>query len=143
MGWERMKSESDRKQESAQVERIRGFMPMTEGSSVVGTLEVVRIKPDGRGYFILRAVESCQVSIKDADSNTTLGWAQKKELVGVRKTGATKVLSELKLGTLVQVTYVEMTERVGTNPKTGEKENNPYHHITVDVFRPDTDGASV
>jgi hypothetical protein len=138
MGWERMKSEQDRK-DSQQRERIRGFLPMTEGSQVTGTLEAIRIKPDGRGFFIIRATEPCMVSVQDEESNTTLGKAQGGELIGVRKTGATKVLSELKQGTLVCVTYVELTERLGMNPKTGIQENNPYHHIIVDVYREEGD----
>jgi hypothetical protein len=137
MGWERMKSEQDRKNESKKQERIRGFMPMSPGAVVTGTLESIKIKPDGKGFFILRADEACTVTIQDEDSNTTLGTAQPGELVGVRKTGATKVLSELDLGTLVCVSYIELTERVGVNPKTKLEENNPYHHITVDVYRPE------
>lgn len=138
MGWERMKSEQDRKTEKNSRERIRGFMPMTPGSVVVGTLEAVRIKPDGKGFFILRADEPCEVSVQDEiSSSTTLGKAKPGDLVGVRKTGATKILSELPQGTLVCVTYVELTERVGLNPKTNQKENNPYHHITIDVYRPE------
>lgn len=134
MGWERMKSESDRKKEQNR-ERIRGFMPMTPGSSVTGVLEAILIKPDGRGFFIVRASEPCMVSVQDNDSNTTIGTAQRGELVGIRKTGATKVISRLNVGTLINVTYVELTERLGINPNTGEQMNNPYHHITVDVYR--------
>jgi hypothetical protein len=35
-----------------------------------------------------------------------------------------------------------MTEKLGINPKTKLEENNPYHNITVDVYRPDSQEAA-
>lgn len=135
MGWERMKSQDEFKKFTH--ERIRGFMPFTEGANVEGTLEAIRIKDDGKGFFILRNTKSCVVNVQDADSTTGQGKAQIGELVGIRKTGATKILRDLKQGTLVSVTYLGFIEKVGVNPKTGLEENNPYHHITIDVFKND------
>lgn len=132
MGWERMKSETEKKRE-----RIRGFMPFTPDSNVTGKLEKKQLKDDGTGFFIVRLTQPTTVNVQDTESLTGQGKAQIGEIVGVRKTGATKTLRELEIGTLVSVTYIENKERVGINPKTGLEENNPYHHITVDVYRPD------
>jgi hypothetical protein len=137
MAWERMQSETEKKTRPAR-ERIRGFMPFIAGANAEGTLEAIRIKEDGRGFFILRATKSAIVNVQEDDeSKTGQGKAQIGELVGVRKTGATKILKSLKLGTLVSVTYVGLEEHVGMNPVTKQEENNPYHNITVDVYHPD------
>jgi hypothetical protein len=132
MGWNRVEGPKPQT-----LGRIRGFMSFTEGSNVEGELVGDRFKPDGRGFYILRATKSATVNVQDADSKTGQGKAQIGELIGVRKTGATKILSDIKLGTLVSVTYVALTERVGINPKTKLEENNPYHNITVDVYQPE------
>ena len=141
MGWERMQSTAEQKPRQAR-ERIRGFMPFIEGANVEGTLEAIRIKEDGLGFFIIRAAKSSTVNVQDEDSKTGQGKAQIGELIGVRKTGATKVLAGLKLGTLVSVTYVGLEERLGINPKTKLEENNPYHHIDVDVYSPENQEAA-
>jgi hypothetical protein len=134
MGWERMKSETEKRNE-----RIRGFMPFTEGANVEGTLHAIRLKDDDTGFFIIRNTKACTVNVQDAESTSGQGKAQIGELVGVRKTGATKILRDLKLGTLVSVTYKELKQRTGINPKSGLEETNPYHNITVDVYRPENE----
>jgi hypothetical protein len=133
-----MKSETEKRKTQAPQQRIRGFFPFIVGANVEGTLEACKIKDDGRGFFIVKATKSAIVNVQDEDSKTGQGKAQIGELVGIRKTGATKILRDLPLGTLVSVTYVGLEERVGVNPKTQLEENNPYHHITIDVYRPDS-----
>jgi len=144
MSWERMKSESEKRPpREPGTKRIRGFFPFIKGENLEGTLEAVRIKDDGRGFFILRATKSALVNVQDDESKTGQGKAQIGEYVGVRKTGATKLLRDLPLGTLVSITYVGLEERLGMNPKTRVEENNPYHHIDIDVYRPDDSEGSV
>jgi hypothetical protein len=144
MGWQRMTSaEEQRKAKYEQRERIRGFLPFTEGSQVIGTLEAIRVdNQTGKGFFIIRASEPCTVNVKDADSKTGQGKAVVGDLVGIRKTGATKRLSELPLETLVCVTYIGNEERTSLNPKTKIMETNPYHHLTIDVFKPEGQEAA-
>jgi hypothetical protein len=135
MAWERMKSESEKRRQAN--EAIRGFMPFTLDATVEGTIEKAVIKDDGRGFFILRATAPCTVNVQDKDSKTGQGKAQIGELVGVRKTGATKLLSELQIGTLVSLVYLGMTEHKGLNPKTNLMESNQRHNIAIDVYRPE------
>lgn len=130
MGWERMKSEKEKMHE-----RIRGFMPFTPDANVTGTLEKKHLKDDGTGFFIVRLSQPTTVNVQDKESLSGQGKAQIGEIVGVRKTGATKKIRDLELGTLISVTYVDNKEKLGINPKTGLEESNLYHHITVDVFR--------
>lgn len=137
--WQRMQSVEEQKKLRDNRERIRGFMPFTEGANVEGKLEVVRIKEDGSGFFLIRLTKSAIVSVQDDESKSGQGKAQIGELVGIRKTGATKILRELKIGTLVSISYVELQERTAINPKTHLEETNPYHHIIIEVYRPDTD----
>jgi len=132
-----MQSVEEQNKLRANRERIRGFMPFVEGANVEGKLEVVRIKEDGSGFFLVRLTKSAIVSVQDDESKTGQGKAQIGELVGIRKTGATKVLRDLKIGTLISVTYVSMEERTAVNPKTQKEETNPYHHIVIDVYRPE------
>ena len=142
MGWERMQSESEKNKNSRpQDKRIRGFFPFVEGANFEGTLEAVRIKDDGRGFFILRATKSALINVQDDESKTGQGKAQIGEYVGVRKTGATKLLRDLPLGTLVSITYIGLEERLGVNPKTHIEESNPYHNIIIDVYNPDSEEA--
>ena len=127
-----MKSAEEKKRE-----RIRGFMPFTPDANVEGKLEAIKLKEDGTGFFIVRCTKATTVNVQDTDSATGQGKAQIGELVGIRKTGATKIIRDIELGTLISVTYIELKERLALNPKTGLMENNPYHHLTVDVYRPD------
>ena len=141
--WQRMQSIEEQKKIRDSRERIRGFMPFTEGANVEGKLEVVRIKEDGSGFFLVRLTKSAIVSVQDDDSKTGQGKAQIGELVGIRKTGATKVLRDLKIGTLISVTYVALEERTTINPKTHLEETNPYHHIIIEVYKPDNASEEV
>jgi hypothetical protein len=56
------------------------------------------------------------------------------DVVGVRKTGATKVLSKIPLGTMVRVTYEKFAERTALNPQTQKLETAMYHYVSVDVY---------
>ena len=132
-----MQSIEEQKKARPQRERIRGFMPFVKDANVEGTIEVIRIKEDGSGFFLIRATKASMVSVQDDESLTGLGKAQIGELIGIRKCGATKMLASLKIGTLISVTYVELRERTALNPKTKQEETNPYHHITIDVYRPE------
>ena len=134
MGWERMKSIEETKRE-----RIRGFMPFVEGATVTGTLHDAHIKPDGKGFFVVRLTSPAIVNVQDEESKTGQGKAQVGELVGIRKTGATKVLRDLDKGTLISVTYDHFGERLGINPETRIEENNPYHYISIDVYKPENE----
>lgn len=133
MGWERMKSAEERRKEG----QIRGFMPFTEGARVIGRLDSFHLKDNGTGFFLLRLTEPATVNVRDEDSKTGQGKASAGDLVGVRKTGATKVIRDLEIGNLVMVTYNQLTEKLTHNPTTGLDENNPYHDISVDVYRPE------
>ena len=138
MGWQRMQSQEEKRKE-----RIRGFMPFVEGANVEGKLEAVRLKDDGTGFFLIRATKSCTVNVRaDDESKTGIGKAQIGELVGIRKTGATKVIRDIEIGTLISVTYLGMGERTAVNPKTGLEETNAYHHITVEVYKPELNEAA-
>ena len=133
MGWERMKSAEERRKDS----QIRGFMPFTEGARVIGRLDSVHLKDNGTGFFLIRLTEPTTVNVRDEDANTGQGKASAGDLIGVRKTGATKILRDLELGKLVMVTYNKLTEKLTHNPNTGIDENNPYHDITIDVYQPE------
>jgi hypothetical protein len=133
MGWERMKSAEERRKDG----KIRGFMPFTEGTYVVGRMDSVHLKDNGTGFFLVRLTEPCTVNVRDEDSKTGQGKASVGDLVGVRKTGASKVMRDIPIGTLVMVTYNQLTEKLTHNPATGLDENNPFHDITVDVYRPE------
>jgi hypothetical protein len=136
MAWERVEAQP-RAQKAH--DRIRGFMPFMEGCNVEGKLETVRInKKTNKGYYLIRATKSATVNVQDEDSLTGMGKAQVGELIGIRKTGATKVLTNIPLGALVSVTYIRLEEREGTNPKNGQLEMHPYHCIDIDVFKRET-----
>ena len=137
--WERIES---KQKPGATRERIRGFMSFTPESNVTGTIEAVRVKENGKGYFLIRATKATLVNVQDDDSLTGQGKAQIGELIGIRKTGATKVLSEFALGTLVSVTYIEMTEKPSFDPKLKQIVQCPFHNISIDVFRPETQGVA-
>jgi hypothetical protein len=142
MGWNRMQSESERKNQNARKpqEQIRGFLPFEPGMELQGTLEAIKVKDTGKGFFIIRATAACTVNVKAEDASPTgRGTAKVGDLVGVRKTGATKILSELKLGTLVSIYYSGLTERTSFNPHTKQMETAPYHDLTIDVYTPDTE----
>lgn len=137
MSWERV--ESKQKPTKAR-ERIRGFMPFTTDANVEGRLEEIRINREtNRGYYLLRATKSATVNVQDEDSLTGQGKAQIGEIIGLRKTGATKVLSDLAIGTLVSVTYLGMEDREGLNPRTGKIEMHPYHNLSIDVYKPESE----
>jgi hypothetical protein len=89
----------------------------------------------GKGYYLIRCDSDTTVNVRDVDSKTGQGTAHKGEIVGVRKTGATKILSRLEQGNIVQVTYVKFAEKEGINPKTGVKEAAMYHYVDVDVYQ--------
>lgn len=135
MGWKALNDE--------QKKRVRGFMSFTEGSRVVGMLDSAHIKPDNSGYFVLRLTEASKIAVKDDSAPSGLAMAASGELVGVRKTGATKRLRDLPLGTLVSLTYVGFQERTALNPKTQLMETNPYHYIDIDVYTEDTENTEV
>jgi hypothetical protein len=136
-----MKSAEERRKDG----QIRGFMPFVEGAEVKGRIDSIHLKEDGnggsKGFFLIRCTEQCRVNVRDEDNKTGQGVANVGDLVGVRKTGATKVLRDLEIGTLVQVQYLRMTERISHNPNTGADENNPYHDIIVNVYRPEPSEA--
>ena len=136
MAWERVEAQP-RAQKAH--DRFRVFMPFMEGCNVEGKLETVRInKKTNKGYYLIRATKSATVNVQDEDSLTGMGKAQVGELIGIRKTGATKVLTNIPLGALVSVTYIRLEEREGTNPKNGQLEMHPYHCIDIDVFKRET-----
>lgn len=120
-------------------EEMRGFLPFEKRASILGTLHACRIATEGdkkgKGFFMIRAVEPCMVNVRDADCPTGQAMAQPGELVGVRKTGATKRLVELPLGTMVRITYMRFTERESLNPDTHFIENHPYHDIEILVYK--------
>ena len=136
MAWERVEAVQT---PTKARERIRGFMPFTQDANVEGKLEAIRINREtNKGYYLIRATKSAIVNVQDEDALTGQGKAQIGELVGVRKTGATKVLTEIPLGTLVSLTYIGMEDREGRNPKTGKLEMHPYHNLSIDVYKPET-----
>jgi hypothetical protein len=115
-------------------------MPFTTDANVEGRLEEIRINREtNRGYYLLRATKSATVNVQDEDSLTGQGKAQIGEIIGLRKTGATKVLSDLAIGTLVSVTYLGMEDREGLNPRTGKIEMHPYHNLSIDVYKPESE----
>ena len=130
--WKRMQSANENRSK----EQIRGFLPFTEGAEVQGPIVAARMRDDGsgKGYYLIRTLEPCTVNVRDVDSKTGQAFAKPGELVGVRKTGATKVLSRLPLDTVVKVTYVRWAEKESINPKTKQKEANMYHYVDVDVY---------
>ena len=113
---------------------IRGFMPFTEGAVVQGILHAICKKPNGTGFFLIKITNPCTVNVLDADSKTGQATAMAGEIVGIRKTGASSVLAELEIGTMVRVTYLELQERTVKVRETGKTEARRYHHIVVDVY---------
>jgi hypothetical protein len=137
MGWQRMKStEEIRRSEHTP---IRGFLPFTEGAQVQGELIGSRMREDGsgKGYYTIRAEAPTTINVRDADSKTGQAVCAIGDVVGIRKTGATKVLSKLEIGTRVCVTYVRFAEKQSLNPKTQQMEAAMYHYVDVDVYQPD------
>jgi len=141
MGWTRMQSAEETKR--SEHKPIRGFLPFTEGAQVRGLLIGARMRDDGsgKGYFTISAEEPTTINVRDADSKTGQAVCAVGDIVGVRKTGATKVLSKLELGTLVCITYVKFDEKLSLNPKTQQMEAAMYHYVDVDVYQPDDKGA--
>jgi hypothetical protein len=131
MGWNRMQSEQERKPQQS----IRGFLPFTEGSTIEGELIAVRTKEEGRGYALIRANHPLVCNVRDAESKTGQGNAVAGDVIGIRKTGATKRLWELPIGSRIRVTYVKAGERTQMNPKNQQMETNLYHEIAIDVWQ--------
>jgi hypothetical protein len=115
---------------------FRGFLPFTEGASIEGTLEAAKLKTDGsgKGYFLIKAHMPTKINVLDTDSKTGQAMCSAGDVVGVRKTGATKVLSKIPLGTMVRVTYEKFAERTALNPQTQKLETAMYHYVSVDVY---------
>jgi hypothetical protein len=143
MAWQRMQSEQEKRNEEykRRQEQIRGFFPFIVGAVVEGTLEAARIKPDGKGFFLIRATAPCTVNVRDEDSKTGQGTAQPGQLVGIRKTGASKILSEIEIGKLVRIEYLGQEEKMSYNPKTRQQELAMYHNIEVCVYYPQEKAA--
>jgi hypothetical protein len=130
MAWSRMQSETERKPQLP----IRGFLPFSEGATVSGELVALRLKEEGRGYALIRTEHELTVNVRDVESKTGQGQAIVGDIVGIRKTGATKRLWELPVGTKVRVIYLSLSEKTALNPKTKMMETNPYHEIAIDVW---------
>jgi hypothetical protein len=142
MSWEQVNTVQSEPNKTR--ERIRGFLPFTESSNVEGTLEAVRINRDtNKGYYLIRATKASIVNVQDADSLSGQGKAQIGELVGVRKTGATKVLSRFPMGTLLSITYVGMQEKESRDPKNGVVSMCPYHNLTIEVYKEENQQSEV
>jgi hypothetical protein len=141
MGWERMKSREESKKRS-----IRGFMPFTPDANIEGTLESIHLRTTESGgttgFFLIQLTKEATVNVRDETSKTGQDVAGIGDLVGVRKTGATKFLRDIKLGTLVSLTYLGMYDRESINPKTGKIETSPYHNIDIEVYREDLQEAA-
>ena len=136
MAWKRMQSEEEQSRKGTH-EQIRGFFPFTEDANLEGTLEAVKLKDNGAGFFLVRCTKPSTVNVRDEESKTGQGKAQIGEIVGIRKVGSTKIIASLPIGTLISVTYRQFAEKLNWNPKTQQKENTMYHYIDVDVYEPD------
>jgi hypothetical protein len=123
--------------EETRKDQIRGFLPFSEGARVSGELIAAKMRDDGsgKGYYLIRCDSDTIVNVRDVESKSGQGTARAGEIVGVRKTGATKILSRLMEGDRVQVTYIKFAEKEGINPKTGIKEAAMYHYVDIDVYQ--------
>jgi hypothetical protein len=130
MAWSRMKSENERKSTT----QIRGFLPFTEGAVLEGELVACRTKEDSRGYALIKCNHELTVNVRDTESKTGQGQAVPGDIIGIRRTGATKRLWELSPGTIVRIEYLKLGERTALNPKTQQMETNSYHEIAIDVW---------
>jgi len=113
--WTRIEAEKEKEQNP-----IRGFMPFTEGASVEGTLHAACIKPDGRGFFLLRATRPSTVNVRDVESKTGQALCAEGDIIGIRKTGATAVLYDIPLGTRLAVT-ISLKEQTKIDKMSGSK----------------------
>jgi hypothetical protein len=130
MGWSRMRSESERKPTL----QIRGFLPFSEGATVEGELVALRLKEESRGYALIKTTHPLTVNVRDTESKTGQGQAEEGDIIGVRRTGATKRLWDLPIGSRVRITYLKAGERTAVNPKTKVLETNLYHEIAIDIW---------
>jgi len=135
MGWTRMQAEEERRPQT-----MRGFWQFILGNEIVGRLRAIKVK-DNRGFYIIEydasaSGDACKINLRQDDVSTTAdGEAKDGELVGVRKVGATKRLSELPIGTLIRMVYNGTKSHTGVNRETGVVETNQAHDITIDVFK--------